>query len=271
MRIGIILPTRNKPHLLRACIESFRHLASDGNDVKFFVRADNDDNVYYRHVKLNAEEDVHFVLGEPLIPTMKVLEIVDSPYFKEFDPDVHVLMSDDVLPLTFHWDSVISAAVKSGEDAFCWEEAGDPHNTGYIVLSKKYVLAMPSYLTTWFPFWFSDTWRAEVHLMAFGKPMPIIHNLKLGGRRGKTHGMKDIEFWFKFFAKTRIDRIEEAKVLAKNFNIPLALSSCPTMRFDIWDQYQLEKCKSYERLFGGYPSSQYAEAKQRAENYMLTE
>jgi len=270
MKLAVLLPTRNKPHLLQACIESFRHLASDENEVKFFVRADVDDNVYYRHVKLNAKEDVTFLFGDPLIPTMKVLDIINSEEFKRFDPDIHIIMSDDVLSLTFHWDRVIVATVESGQDAFCWEEAGDPHNTGYIVLSKKYVQAMPSYLTTWFPFWFSDTWRAEVHLMAFGKPMPIIRNLKLGGRRGKTHGMKDVKFWFDFFAKTRFDRVREAEILAENFGIPLTIAPHITKQFDIWDQYQLEKCKTYEQCFGGNPSSCYAEAKKRAENYLLT-
>lgn len=272
MKLAVIIPTRSKPDLLNVVIGAFRHLASEENDIKFFVRIDNDEWYdYYDVFVRRAKPDTSILpLDAPLVPAEKVMDIINSLAFKEFDPDVHLVMSDDILPLTFHWDRIIAAVVNDNIHAFCWQEAGDPTNTGYIILSKKYVSAMASYLPLWFPFWFSDTWRAEVHQMAFGSPMPIIQNLCLGGRRGKTYGMQDVDFWFDFFAKTRKVRVKEAEILSKNFGLFFIESGIKMYEFHIWDESQKTRYKAYEQRFGGDHSPQYAEAKKRAEDYLLT-
>ena len=272
MKLAVILPTRGKPDMCAACIRSFQHLESGNNDVRYFVRVDTDEKSIYWNVAQRLHGDkVEFIIEDaPITPAEKGLSVVNSQNFKDFDPDVHVMMSDDVLPLTFHWDAVIVAAIEQIGDAFCWTEAGDPTNTGYIVLSKKYVKAMPSYLTAWFPFWFSDRWRAEVYMMVFGRNMPIVSNLVLGGKRGKTHGMQDVGFWFDFFAKTREDRLKEAEVLARNLGLRFGVSVKLLEHLEQWDEAQKERCKDYEQNFGGNPSARYLEAKSRAEKYLLT-
>lgn len=200
----------------------------------------------------------------PLTPAEKSLEIINNNSFKTFAPDVHVLMSDDVMPLTWHWDEVINMAVSQGLDAFCWEEQGDPNNQTYLILTKKYAEALVSYLPIWFPFWFSDTWRNEIYIMVFHKSMPIVRDLKIGGKRGKTHGLQDVEFWFDFFARTRPQRIKEAEVLANNLGIEFKHENIPMDFFLKWDESQKYHFDRYMYVFSSNPSAQYSKAKIRA-------
>ena len=270
MKQAVILPTRGKPDMLRTVVMAFQHLESTENDVRYFVRIDEDERQIYADIiekPLNRVECL--VKSAPLTPAEKSLDIINSVAFKDFDPDVHVLMSDDVLPLSYCWDGIITKAIELGHLAFCWQEAADPHNQTYIILAKKYVEAMPSYLTTWFPFWFSDMWRNEVHRMVFGRSMFIVENLKLGGKRGKTHGFSDAAFWFNFFARTRIDRWNEARQLANNLGVAFDEGSIQWDGFKKWDEFQKGRFYYYETRFGGNHSHNYLQAKKRAENYLL--
>ncbi len=267
MKLAVILPTRNKSGLCGSAIRAFQHLESAQNEVFYFIRIDSDEANAYGGLSLMPSVCCIYDNAPPT-PAEKVMDIINCRSFKEFDPDAHVLMSDDVLPLTFQWDAYIAGAIEQGHDAFCWQEASDPKNTGYIVLSKKYVGRMPSYLPLWFPFWFSDNWRAEVHFMAFGKPMPIITNLCLGGKRGKTYGMQDLEFWFDFFIKTRRVRIREAEQMAKNWDIPFNLNMQILSHFEKCDAEQKTRYELYENSFAGNPSPLHAEAKKRAQDFL---
>lgn len=271
MKIAVIIPTRNKPDMLLAVITAYSHLASGNHNVEYFVRIDTDEYDWYVPVVTSIiDRGGHVQLADaPLVPAMKVLDLVEWDAFKKFDPDAYVLVADDVFPLAQHWDDIIASVIESSKiDAFCWQESGDPHNTSYLIMSKKYVKALPAYLPTWFPFWFVDTWHAEVHLMAFNKPLPIITNLPIGGKRGKTYGMRDLKFWFNFFSSTRPDRIKEAKTLAANFGLEFTYHPDMIEYFKRRDAAQLAKSAEYEEKFAGEANPRYDEAKTRAEEHI---
>ena len=107
-------------------------------------------------------------------------------------------------------------------------------------------------------------------MMAFGKNMPIVSNLVLGGKRSKTHGMQDVSFWFNFFQETRKDRLKEAEILAKNLQIPFGVPLGLMDHFHNWDVAQCKRYADYKKTFSGNPSARYAEAKELAENYLKT-
>lgn len=271
MRIAVLIPTRGKPEALRTTIGAFQHLESGQHDVRYFVRVDKDEEELYLPFFNQPLPKIYFMFADaPLTPVQKTLDILDNVFFKDFDPDVHVLMSDDIFPMTMHWDITIGGVIHRGIGAFCWEEWGDPANQTYIVLDRHYVDRMPVYLPTWFPFWFSDSWRNEVHMMVFKRAIPIISNLKLGGKRGKTYSMRDLDFWFDFFAHTREDRICEAAEMTKRHGIDFNPRSIPMNHFLLWDEGQRLQIHRYHESMAGAQSPQYEAAKMRAEKHLKT-
>ena len=126
-------------------------------------------------------------------------------------------------------------------------------------------------LPEYFPFWFGDTWVAEVYELAHCRPLPIIQNLPWGGKRGKTRGMRDLEFWFDFFAATRIERIAEARGVAfansVKFDPPQAMLDDMKRR----DAEQRARVPQFNEAFGadaGEPSETYLNMKATAQQWL---
>lgn len=256
MKIALIIPTRKRPQKLFAVLHAFDSLSSDENDIKAFVRYDSDDietDIFingYNGTTLNIP--VSFLcLKAPPVVAQKAIDVIESEDFKNFNPDVYVLLSDDMIPLTPHYDMVMCEHILAGKKLFCWQEVYDPNNPTYIIMSKEYAQALPSYLPTWFPFWFVDAWATEVYHFAYGNPPEIITELKLCGRRGKTRGMKDVAFWFFFFSKTRKLRLEEARIVREKLQIEGCDLTAIISGYEAWDKGHAERCDLYEASFGG--------------------
>ena len=86
--------------------------------------------------------------------------------------------------------------------------------------------------------------------------------------------MRDLDFWFRVFAATRGERIEEAKRVADAYGLPMRDPSMIVEMFEKGDAMQLERVALYEAAFGANreaPSAAYIEAKSRAERLLLKE
>lgn len=260
MKIDLVLASRGHPIRLMAVLTALDQLSSGDHDITYNVICDKDDSLTWKAAESLKIQRKIYIGDGPLAPRLNQAAM-------QAEGDAVSGAADDTFPLTQHWDSVIAAGTEQDHPAFSWQEVNDPTNQTMIVFSHKWLKAVGRMLPTYFPFWFGDTWAAEVYSLAFCAPMPIVENLQWGGKRGTTHGMRDLAFWFRFFAATRVERIAEARALCFAYGRPYEPPQVLVDDMGLRDAEQLQRVPRYEHVFGadqGEPSAQYLGMKDKA-------
>jgi hypothetical protein len=244
-------------------------LATGNHNIAYVVIVDNDDYITLEHMEHwdksgMLPDNVHVLVGA----RDKTINARVNEAIAKYPADIYSQIVDDCFPLTQHWDAIFHAAQEL--PAFCWKEMNDPNNATFLVISEKWREATGRFYPEYFPFWFADTWIAEVFLLATGKPIGVINQLSMGGKRGKTQGMRDLAFWFTFFAETRCERIDEAQRVCKAFGTEYKHNQGNIDLLMVGDRQQLEKVPHYETVFQTteYPSQIYLDAKTKAETWL---
>lgn len=249
-------------------------LAAGFHDVTYAVVLDDDDYVtleQWQHWKRSGmlPGNVREFIGS----RDRTLNARMNDAYRQCEAEIYSQVADDQFPLTLHWDAILYGCRKL--PAFAWTEATDPNNATFLVVSQKWFETTGRYTVEHFPFWFADTWLAEVYWLAFGMPISVIEQLRMGhGRRGGTHGMRDVPFWFKFFAATRVERIDEAQKLADAYEQKVTVLTERTAelaKMTEADAWQLTQAPRYEAQFRANlsaPTPMYAAAKARAEAWL---
>jgi hypothetical protein len=273
VKITIGLPSRGRPAGLLSVLKAFDALASGEHEVTYVVLVDDDDDY-------NILESANWVFVDA-IPAGTVMRIGTNKEglhkrFNEamlaYPADIYSQATDDLYPLTYHWDNILVKAAEKAP-AFSWVECSDPNNHTCFAVTNQWLEAVGRFYPEWFPFWFADTWIAEVYSMAFNEPPVSVRQLQMGGKRGVTTGMHNLQFWVEFFIATRKTRVEEAKRVAVAFGNTPAVGDCdpPTVRFKEIDAWQLSHIEEYEKKFNanqGEPSARYKAAYDRAQRWM---
>lgn len=255
MRLTVAVPSKGNPAGLVATLHALRTLQSGANEVTLVAIVDEP----------TPELSLCPYAVERVGKTKTVLAARVNEVFRDFPADWYAQVNDDTLPLTQDWDKWFGVPLP----AFCWQEAKDPANVTYLALSDKWFQAAGFY-AEWFPFWFADTWIAEVHRLAFGQGLPQLAGLRLGGQRGKTRGLRDLDFWFRFFAATRPERVEQARRVAEAFDFKMPDPARTVALLEVADAEQLGRVTQYEQQFmaQGEPSALYLQAKARAQAHL---
>lgn len=270
MEITLGLPSRNRPAGLLSVITALHNLASGENDVNYVVIIDRDDYVTIEQVEHWQKSG--FFPDRTFIKCDQRQKTVNARFNKaisEHPADLYGQLCDDAFPLTQHWDKIFENCRKL--PAFAWMEQNDPMNVTYPVVSDRWIQSIGRFYPEYFPFWFADTWVAEVYMLAFGHPISVFKQLGMGGKRGHTQGMRDLAFWFGFFAETRGERIDEAKRLAEIYGSDLPDHGKILEAMQAGDRYQMSRVSLYEAAFDankGEPSEMYLLAKDAAEQHL---
>ena len=275
MRITIPIPSKGRPAGLLASLHTLDALASGKHEITYAVLIDADDeitrNVCNDWQRLEMlPQNTHIIIGDcDKTVNTRVNEVMGA-----FAADVYCQMSDDAFSLSFHWDDIFAGLINQGLPCFAWQEKADPGNATYIAISEKWRDTTGHMYVDHFPFWFADTWLLEVHLLAFGKGIAIVNQLMVGGKRGKTQGMRDLLFWFTFFDKTLPLRIAEAEALAKAYGMTLNVFKDRQDQLEVLrvgHENQHTRIPHYETIFGaneGEPSARYIATKAKAEKWL---
>ena len=274
MKITIGLPSRGRPAGLISVLKAFDALASGEHEVIYAVIVDDDD-----HATLNEAE--RWAAAGLLPKGLRLfVEHRNAGLHKRFNEamlaypaDIYSQATDDLYPLTYHWDNMLVKAAEQSP-AFSWVECSDPNNHTCFAVTHQWLEAVGRFYPEWFPFWFADTWIAEVYSLAFNSPPVSVRQLQMGGKRGGTTGMHNLQFWVEFFIATRKIRVEEAVRLVAALDIKLEnqqdYSSLHNRLKEI-DAWQLSHVEEYEKKFNanqGEPSARYRAAYERAQQWM---
>lgn len=267
MRILVAISTYGRPMWLAGTLFSLQTLASGKNEISYVVRTEMDDHVTRGIAgQLRHQFKTISVLGAKHVSLGECWnECADGR-----DWDAVAVIADKHLCLTPDWDEGIREIIETnGMPAARWSLKDKDLET-VLILSRKWYDATGQIFPEWFPFWFSERWIAEVHQLAFGHGIPRCTNMHIAEPAGKTQGLRDLEFWFDFFARTRILRIQEARKVAKAFDriLPPVEPFIAEMRRA--DEWQIPRIPGYYETRGkpeGKPSEQYIIAKTRAETW----
>jgi hypothetical protein len=256
MQFHIIMPSRGNPIGLSAVTRCMQSLQSGVHDVKYTWIFDEDDPEFseYFRLSLAAKAESNIAPGDANLYA-RVNAVAEAN-----DDECSVIVNDDVFPLTHHWDR-LAALINC--PVFCWQEQAMPSQANYPFIHRLWRKKQGYISNDLFPFWFADSWLNEVFIMAVGQPIPIIEPLKLGGIRGKTKCLRDLRFWFNFYARTRHIRVNEAMAIrGSEINMDVI------KEFEKFDALHLANAKLYTDISmvpNSQPSRRYVLAKQRAE------
>ena len=272
MKITVPIVSRNRPAGLLSVLTSLDALATGSHEITYVLILDDDDHKTLQHIDLWEKQGI-FPKGTVLRVGArdKTLNARMNEAAAEFPADYYTMLVDDGFPLTQHWDSMFDGL--KDLPAFAWCERNDPKNATFISVSERWRNALGRVFPEYFPFWFADTWILEVHLLAFAKPIGIVQQLSMGGKRGQTQGMRELPFWFNFFAKTRCERIADATKLAKEWGFTLNMNDRKDQLsvLEQGDRNQIDNLPKYADLFkndGSEPGIVYKQAKERAEAWL---
>lgn len=270
MKIAVVIPSRKNAQCLQAVLTALDHLASGQHVLTCHLVVDRDDaSTMALQLDFTSELSITRHDGDPTISHFKRINEVG----RALDVDAVTWFGDDAFPLAMHWDALIADGINSGAAAFAWQDLNDPENVTHPVLSRQWIDALGYVLPTYFPFWFVDTWLLEIHELAFGSPLPIALNLPVGGRRGQTKGMRDLEFWFRVFDATHVERQSDARRLARCWNSMIDEDRFAGTIREHHDKFfrQLDNIPAYEQIFGannGKPSLRYCQLMTEAEQLL---
>jgi len=273
MKITLALPSRGRPSGLLSVLTSMDALATGNHDITYALIVDDDD--YVTLEQLEHWNKSGFLPDRTLIFQGARTATVNARVNDAIGvcpADLYSQIVDDGFPLSQHWDAIFYGA--KDIPAFCWQEMNDPTNSTFLIISEKWRQAAGRFYPDGFPFWFADTWIAEVYKLAFDMPISIIQQLRMGGKRGTTLGMRDLAFWFRFFAFTRTERILEAETIAAAYGeyVDVRKDRAQALeQMEAGDAYQLTQVSRYEAVFKanlGEPSELYKACKARAEEVL---
>lgn len=272
MKIACILPTRGKASLAAASIEIAAELASGQHEIVFVVALDSDDIASQSFFNINYPGIILSV--EPRPEGYGALWNRCATLAEVSDADVFVALSTDIFITAPNWDQLIGMGLQKSpikEALIAWNDPVAPGLANQIIFSKEWV-AHNGMFPEHFPFWFIDTWVDEVFSFATGSTIPIIQELTVTGKRGRTMRLRELDFWWPYFSARRGERMTQARIIQHRLMIEATQSGIDTVRkhWERRDESFKPMYDSFQKSIGdpGEPTPEYLSIKAKAEQWM---
>lgn len=216
MKFACIMVTRGNPKRASAAIEIAKSLSSGLYELSFIVCADADDLQTQDHLKDHrlSVDIAPWALGE--------LWNRGACLFP--DADVMCPMVDDSFIATPDWDElIVRHLVKQPNHAklIGWNDRANPGLMTLPIIGAEWYKNAGLY-PGWFPYWFYDTWLAEIYSFVTGELPVLPADLLLVAKKGVTQRMRDLSFWWSFYSALRPERLIEAERLRNYYNTSIA-------------------------------------------------
>lgn len=162
-KIAVVLPTRNRPHLLeRFCYSVFEN-ALNLDNVKIYLYIDEDDNLTNYGLK-NIEEKYPNKIYKMIGPRILMSETANKllPMIKE---DIFYLGADDLIIRTKGWDDLIINKFNEIEDKIALLYGDDCYHAFFAthpILHRRWVEQLGYLTPPYFSSDYADTWLNDV-------------------------------------------------------------------------------------------------------------
>ena len=267
MKITVGIPSRDRPLELAAAILSLDKTKSGGHEIEFIIGHDHNDG---RTVEVVSQL---VAMGLPVRssfgPRPTGLGEIHNRLIGETEADSPFLLwSDRLVSADMQWDHGIAMTVLEFPTRVIWFDSHHLVGPGQFILPPRWRKALGRENPTpgIYPYWFEDTAVEELDALVHGFPRVALHQKAAGPRTAKTTRCRDLHFWIDVFAATRVDRIRQAKKIAKALGIPprdnTEVMTYVTMRDADFHSRADELMERYGAP--GDPDPSYIEAKERA-------
>lgn len=250
MKISVPVASRNSPARLETSIRVLQGLASGNNEIKYIIGCDDDDLPTGVRMQQSFADDQSVILSSEKRPVS--FGSIWNRCAKLWDADAFFPLGDDQICLTRNWDVVLAEAVESLSLSYA-SFVSAPGAMTNPVISGAWFKASGYIFPEYFPFWFNDTWLVEVYRFIYGHHPMIMGGLLLGGKKGRTRGMRDLSFWAEYFFKLRPKRLAEAHRIAHALGMTPSVLSMddPVIReYEENDLGFISRIPEFERDFG---------------------
>lgn len=220
----MLMPTRGKPHIAAAIVNGGMFLASGEHEIVWVLGYDEDDTASvdlfgYRSTFPGAS------IVHASAPRARALGMIFNRCAAAApdDTDIYCQFVDDGIIASVDWDKIMVDRISRMPPEIgmiSWMAGEGVHNPGQPCFTREWY-QLAGFYTEHFPFWWDDTWLAEKWSFVTGAFTPVIPEMYLACRKSVTRRMRDLRFWCDFFAQTRRDRLEEARVIREQLNLAL--------------------------------------------------
>lgn len=263
MKLLVILASRGNPKGLLSTISSLIGLAGGKHEIVIKVGIDEDDasSLAYTPTIKNIYPDVQFIT----VTRKPTLGEVVNELARNENADVYVPLTDRMIVLSPLWDEIIANASMHFFNHILWWTM--EQGTIMPIVTKKWYEAAGQVFTEYFPFWFDDTWIAEINGFVHGSAgfaLPVMLWRKPGGITKRFH---DIRFWMDFFIQTRRQRFAEASEIAAKLRLPPLVSNENVLNaLSQRDEHWSRMWQAFEKEYGdpSEPDFTYQEAHRNA-------
>ncbi len=210
MKITLHMCSRGRPLQLTAALISLRDNESGEHAVRYAVAVDVDDKpTIGTLVSLQAKLPLGYRVGERPVS----MDALHNQLARDIPADVYVCFIDDALCLTKGWDAEIAELYANNPKGLWWWRSKGEDMTLMPITSEAWRATAGRIFPEHFPFWWGDTWLAEVYMLAAEKPLAFAP-IEFIDCPTKTHNMRDLRFWHSFYLWLQPERIAEAKDMA---------------------------------------------------------
>jgi hypothetical protein len=269
MNITVSLASRGNPLGLQSTIVSCSALASGVHPVRYAIGIDEDDPATLEAIESLSRKvwGVTPVRG----PAPEALGEALNGLLDAVPGDVCVFLGDRTFILTPRWDLVIAQALSATPHGVFWQTHPDLRTSCiFPVISRHWLDAARPIFTNYFPFWFDDTWLAELWLFATGAA-PIMLPTHAFRQAHKTARLRDLEFWYRFFFALRPMRIQRGREIGSRLGLPPVDADRIRVALERNDAELLSRVPQIEAEYGvpgTVPDERYLQAKARAETLL---
>lgn len=209
MKLSVCIASRWRPVDLAAVIVGMWRMRSGANDITFVVGID-DDCTATQHAASSVAN-----IGAPVVssvaPRPASLGAVNNRLIDSHKAAAYLVTTDRAFIITPGWDEQIRLQLLAHSGRVLWLSSPQDPDPTHPVLPHEYIRKVGQWSPEVFPFWFDDTWNAEIDFLAHGNMIKIPVNF--AGERGKTTSARDIAFWCQVFDTLRPRRIKAAREL----------------------------------------------------------
>ena len=273
--VSVLIPERGRPEMLERLIQSLIETAGNDQHYEILVAIDDADPKWE-----GRTPRPHFRVAYHRWPRPITLGEHLNELARSAPGPLMWFVANDQIVETPGWPQAFRTAASKLPHGIGVLHAKDDHEPGhptYWAITRQMRDSVGFFAAPWFPYWFVDTWWAEVGLLLDQlHEVPIAVSAPDG--RGKTHGMVDLGFWVRFFNETRQLRVRDAANLATTAygegsdglkgvlaSIPPRHGICVQRTAHLSDPRFLEMWGSNS---DSLPSPQYPEVRQYAERLL---
>lgn len=274
MKIAYCMATRGAPRRAAAAIEIAHALESELNEIMYLIAADWDDVATWGYFGDYAPPSLIKMIVETRSPSIGALWNRLAKHAINNGAEALVILGDDNFVTTPAWDEGIAQLCPSGSvGVFAWTDLGSANQPTNPIISKDWYNLYGDVYPEYFPFWFVDTWLAEVWSFTSGEPIQLVPQLILTGKKGKTKRLKDLAFWWEFFVATRPERLAKAAEIRTSMGHEPMSSERLSYIISMWEKHDstvIGRIPDHEAKMadGGDPGPEYNEALMNAVNHL---